>query len=156
MTATEASWVLAQHAACTECGTQLHRTAVPGDEWGWADEAGAAYGPASDLAFLFDPAANWLRMSDPYAYLARLGELCTEATSVKQRETTWLYERTIREYTSLKVRLDMGGYSHLHAPERTSLPEVFPYEVPEHCGWPMRLAPSGWRCRQCPHAVPVG
>jgi hypothetical protein len=116
---------------------------------------GSAYGPAVDLAPLFDPSANWLGESSPYAYLARLGDLCSEATSAKRASTTWLYERTIREYVSLKVRLDTGGYYHSHTPAR----EPWTYDPSRevagerecacHCGRPAWLRPSGWYCREC-------
>lgn len=115
---------------------------------------GSATGPAVDLAHLFIPEANWLGASHPYAYLAKLGELCEAATSAKRAETTWLYERTIREYSALKVRLAEGFTFHRHVlarepwaydPSRYPRGEVMPY----HCGWPAHLRPSGWYCREC-------
>lgn len=147
---------------CGECGTPM--TMGTGTETGAYRTVdvftpvavdGTTYGPASDLVFLFDPAANWLGAGDPYAYLARLGDLCMSATSAKRTETTWLYERTIREYTSLKVRLDMGPTYHQHAP--ASVPWTYDpsREVigdracVYHCGWPAWLRPSGWYCREC-------
>lgn len=144
---------------CAECGTPMtHGQGIDGlsrrDVFTEVAADGTVYGPASDLAHLFDPAANWLGADSPYAYLARLGDLCSEATSVKRRETTWLYERTIREYVSLKVRLDTGGCYHTHAPERepwTCNPSCEPRGVvmPHHCGMPAHLRPSGWYCRGC-------
>jgi hypothetical protein len=145
---------------CTECGTPMMH--AEGHEAGPASKDiftevaadGTTYGPAVDLAPLFDPAANWLGMSNPYAYLARLGDLCNEATSAKRCETTWLYERTIREYVALKVRLDTGGYYHTHTPAR----EMWAYDpdrpplglvMPYHCGRPAWLRPPGWYCREC-------
>jgi hypothetical protein len=147
---------------CAECGTPMmhaegieHGIHGPKDIFTEVAADGTAYGPAVDLAPLFDPAANWLGMSNPYAYLARLGDLCSEATSAKRAETTWLYERTIREYVSLKVRLDTGGYHHPHMPKR-DLWVYDPNRVPVgerecvyHCGSPAWLRPSGWYCREC-------
>lgn len=146
---------------CAECGTpMMHGHAIehgingPKDVFTEVATDGTAYGPAADLVALFDPAANWLGMSNPYAYLARLGDLCNEATSAKRCETTWLYERTIREYAALKVRLDTGSIYHRHMPAREPWVynpscgprgEVMPY----HCGMPAWLRPSGWYCRGC-------
>lgn len=146
---------------CAECGTPMtrgqgteHGVNGPKDIFTEVAADGSAYGPAVDLAPLFDPAANWLGMDNPYAYLARLEGLCNEATSAKRAETTWLYERTIREYVGLKVRLDTGGYHHTHRPAR----EPWVYDpnraprgdvMPYHCGRPAWLRPSGWYCREC-------
>jgi hypothetical protein len=147
---------------CAECGTPMTRAEGtergingPKDIFTEVAVDGTTYGPAVDLAPLFDPAANWLGADNPYAYLARLGELCGEATSAKRASTTWLYERTIREYVSLKVRLDTGGYHHAHTP--ATEPWVYdPDRVPVgerecvyHCGRPAWLRPSGWYCREC-------
>jgi hypothetical protein len=142
---------------CAECGTpMMHGQGTTGGKDVFTEVAadGSVKAPASDLVHLFDPAANWLGESDPYAYLARLGDLCTEALSVKRRETTWLYERTIREYSALKVRLDTGSIYHRHMSDRD--PWVYDpnratrgVAVPAHCGWPAWLRPSGWYCRQC-------
>jgi hypothetical protein len=146
---------------CAECGTPMvhaagteHGIRGPKDVFTEVAADGSAKGPAPDLAHLFSPAANWLGMSNPYAYLARLGELCSEATSAKRCETTWLYERTIREYVALKVRLDMGGMHHTHTPAREPWvydPNRAPLGVvmPYHCGQPAWLRPSGWYCRGC-------
>lgn len=146
---------------CAECGTPMtmgtgteHGINGPTDVFAPVAVDGTTYGPASDLAHLFDPSANWLGMSSPYAYLARLGELCNEATSAKRAETTWLYERTIREYVALKVRLGTGSIYHSHRaarepwvydPDRGPLGKVVPF----HCSTPAWLRPSGWYCREC-------
>jgi hypothetical protein len=143
---------------CIECGTPMvhgHGTEGGKDVFTEVAADGTSRGPAVDLAPLFDPGANWLGMSNPYAYLARLGELCIEATSVKRTETTWLYECTVREYSALKVRLDTGCYYHSHVPEHE--PWVYdPHRVPVgerecvcHCDRPAWLRPSGWYCREC-------
>lgn len=145
---------------CAECGTLMtHGQGTDGGKDVFTEVAadGTAYGPAADLAHLFDPAANWLGMSNPYAYLARLGELCSDAVpnkSARRTEPTWLYERTIREYASLKVRLDLGGIYHPHMPAREPWvhdPGCEPRGVvmPFHCGMPAHLRPSGWYCRGC-------
>ena len=153
--------VLAQPLApCEECGTPmvLGQEAEGGkDVFTEVAADGSTKGPASDLAHLFDPAANWLGMSDPYAYLARLGELCEEALpnkSARRTKPTWLYDRTIREYAALKVRLDTGSIHHRHMAAREPWvynPSCEPRGVvlPYHCGAPARLRPSGWYCRGC-------
>jgi hypothetical protein len=147
---------------CAECGTPMalaegteHGISSPKDIFTEVAADGSTYGPAADLVFLFDPAANWLGASGPYAYLARLAELCNEATSAKRCETTWLYDRTIREYVSLKVRLDMGSIYHHHVSARQPWSHDPACEVTGdracayHCGWPAWLRPSGWYCRGC-------
>lgn len=142
---------------CAECGTAMtHGQGTDGGKDVFTDVAtdGTTYGPAADLAPLFDASANWLGADNPYAYLAKLGDLCTEALSVKRRETTWLYERTIREYAGLKVRLDTGSIYHTHSPAREPwayVPGRAPRGVvmPYHCGQPAHLRPSGWYCRGC-------
>jgi hypothetical protein len=142
---------------CGECGTSmvLVEAAEHGkDVFAVVAADGTSYGPASDLVHLFEPSANWLGESGAYAYLARLGKLCAEATAAKRTETTWLYERTIREYAALKVRLDTGSCYHTH--REASVPwvydsarefdgQVYVY----HCAWPAHLRPSGWYCRGC-------
>lgn len=147
---------------CAECGTpMMHGHAIehgingPKDIFTDVATDGTAYGPAVDLAPLFDASANWLGEANPYAYLARLGDLCNEATSVRRAETTWLYERTVREYVSLKVRLDTGCCYHDHKAAR-ALWVYDPHRVPAgerecvyHCGMPAWLRPSGWYCREC-------
>jgi hypothetical protein len=146
---------------CEACGTAMVRGEGteggingPKDVFTEVAADGTAYGPAPDLVHLFDPSANWLGLDNPYAYLARLGELCDGATSAKRAETTWLYERTIREYVALKVRLDTGSIYHshraarepwVHDPDRGPLGKVLPY----HCSAPAWLRPSGWYCREC-------
>jgi hypothetical protein len=142
---------------CAECGTPmvLAETTENGkDLFTEAAADGTSYGPAADLAHLFDPARNWLGASGAYAYLAELGKLCGEATAVKRTETTWLYDRTIREYAALKVRLDLGSCYHSHRaarepwaydPHRARSGDVMPY----HCARPAHLRPSGWYCREC-------
>lgn len=142
---------------CAECGTAMaHGQGTDGGKDVFTEVAadGSVKAPASDLVQLFDASANWLGADNPYAYLAKLGDLCTEALSVKRRETTWLYERTIREYAGLKVRLDTGSIYHTHSPAR----EPWSYDprrkprgdlMPYHCGQPAHLRPSGWYCRGC-------
>jgi hypothetical protein len=142
---------------CTECGTAMtHGQGTDGGKDVFTEVAadGSVKAPASDLVQLFDASANWLGADNPYEYLAKLGDLCTEALSVKRRETTWLYERVIREYAGLKVRLDTGSIYHRHMPAREPwayVPNRAPRGVvmPHHCGQPAHLRPSGWYCRGC-------
>jgi hypothetical protein len=147
---------------CAECGTPMTMGTGPDRAFGEAIEIftgvavdGTTYGPAVDLANLFEPSANWLGADNPYAYLSKLGDLCMSATSARRTETTWLYERTIREYTSLKVRLDMGSIYHTH--RVASRPWSFDPKRPVigeracvyHCTMPAMLRPAGWFCRDC-------
>jgi hypothetical protein len=150
---------------CAECGTPM--THGQGTEHGrdvFTEVAadGTAYGPASDLAHLFDPAANWLGADNPYAYLARLGDLQTEAHAAckgrigggPRAELTGLFWRVAREYTALMVRLDTGSVYHSHMSDREPWvysPSCEPRGVlmPYHCGAPAHLRPSGWYCRGC-------
>jgi len=139
---------------CSLCGVPLHTTALPDDTYGVADWTGSRTGTDPDLAPLCDPAANWLGASNPYAYLARLARLLDEADpGSKKTQTTWLYERTVREYAALKVRLDMGLSFHYHQEDRAGAPRslVVP---PYHCSWPAHLRPSGWYCRECKVRLP--
>jgi hypothetical protein len=146
---------------CAQCGTAMVMgTGFDGapsrgiDVFKPVAADGTAYGPAPDLAHLFEPERNWLGMSSPYAYLARLSDLMGEAHKVKRAELTWLHWRTAREYTSLNVRLREGSIYHQHSParepwvydpDRGPLGKVLPY----HCGMPAWLRPSGWYCREC-------
>lgn len=125
---------------CRLCGDILHREAdLNRDEWVWRDENGSQGGMYSDLRQL---------QPDPYAHLAWLGEELGRAQAVTRKvEPTWLYWRLACSYSSLKVRLEMGGAFHQHYPA----PGVQEYQgppPPECCAWPMRLRPSGWHCRQ--------
>lgn len=129
---------------CWLCGDPLHKVANTRlDEFVWVDAAGQRFGPDADLRHLPggpDARLAWLR-----------GELDRGTRQAKRRaEHTWLYWARAREYSSLKVRLDVAGTFHEHQARATDQP---PYvgTVPEHCGWPMWRRPSGWHCRQCPH-----
>lgn len=123
---------------CRFCPAQLHQAANERlDEWVWLDEAGSPVGDDPDLP------------PDPYGHLADLAGMCERAHRQSRRgaEPTWLYHAAVREYSSLKVRLEFGGTFHTHRP--LHLPPPYPGPVPEHCGWPAWLRPSGWQCRQC-------
>lgn len=87
---------------------------------------------------------------DPYAYLAALGERCVTGKGRQKR----LDLAAAREYSALKVRLETGGTFHVHQPDGPG--PVHDGPVPEHCGWPGWLHPSGWQCRQCGAALVLG
>jgi hypothetical protein len=161
--AAEAARVLAgPERPCALCGVSVHVAAAPGDEWRAADASGSFSGADPDLAHLFDPAANWLGASNPYDYLARLSRALDGADPLSKRtETTWLYERTIREYASLKVRLDVGMTFHQHriasdwdgaafaAAWAPGMMHVRRAGVPYHHDRIAWCRPSGWECREC-------
>ena len=125
---------------CRHCPAQLHLAADTRlDEWVWHDESGSILGDDPDLP------------PDPYGRLAHLGEI--QMAAHKQHkpgksDLTWVFWAAAREYSALKVRLDFGGTWHTHYP-REHGPALHDGLVPEHCGWPMWLRPSGWQCRQC-------
>ena len=121
--------------ACRFCKAPLHRAAdLVTDEFVWVDEHGHQTGDDPDVADL---------KPDPYACLAALGERCVTG---KDRKTA-LDLAAAREYSALKVRLETGGSFHVHQPDSPG--PVHDGPVPEHCGWPGWLRPSGWQCRQC-------
>jgi hypothetical protein len=144
---------------CALCGVPLTEVARPDDTFGPVGPDGRAHGPDPDLAHLSDPSGNWLGASSAYQYLARLDAALSQADPLSKRtETTWLYERTIREYSALKVRLDMGMSFHYHrlasdfdaaafAASWVPGPQPRSARVPYHCGQPALLRPSGWYCR---------
>ena len=134
---------------CRLCGAALHMAPDHRvDEYSWQDERGRTLGDDPDVAHL---------QPDPYAYLAALAADLARAQKVTRKGVghTWLYWRKAREYSALKVRLETGGTFHVHwagsSPIDHSAAGHQP-QVPEHCGWPMWLRPSGWHCRQgCGH-----
>jgi hypothetical protein len=138
---------LTAEVKCRHCGDKLHRVADErADTWEWADENGRRFGADADLRDL---------PGGPGAYLARLGDMLARAQAVSSSRAarTWLYWRTAKEYSALKVRLASGTF-HEHLPDYLDMP---PFEgvVPEHCNWPMRLRPSGWQCRECGERLPA-
>jgi hypothetical protein len=152
---------------CTLCGAPLRQVARPADTFGPVDTLGSPNGPDPDMVPLFAPEANWLGSVSPYDHLARLGALLGEATAGKRTETTWLYDRSIREYVALKVRLDVGMSFHYHrlpsdwdaarfAASYVPGPQPRSAELPYHCGRPALLRPSGWTCRGCRVALTEG
>jgi hypothetical protein len=123
------------------CPAVLHRVAIPElDEWGCADDAGSRFGDDPDLAHCGP---------DPWAYLNELGERCIRGEGKK----AVLDLAAAREYSALKVRLETGGTFHQHYPKPGAEPAWDGPPVPEHCGWPGWLRPSGWQCRQCGAAL---
>lgn len=138
---------------CSLCGDAVHRVKDPVlDEFTWVDDRGSSAAADMDLRHL---------QPDPYAHLSWLGtemdRLSKQAKRPKGGGYAWPnaqveaeYHARGREYSSLKVRLDMKGSLHQHQVFKTGHLQPWPYgPVPDHCGWPMRLAPSGWVCRQC-------
>jgi hypothetical protein len=125
--------VRATTGACHLCGEVVQQ--VPrGDEWRWANEAGG-HGIDGDLRRNLSPEPRTIE--DVYDALA------------------WLREHNVKQYVMLKVRLDIGcGPTHqhqVHAGDEVRPEGTEPGPLPFHCAWPMRLAPAGWACRQCPH-----
>jgi hypothetical protein len=139
--------VAAQAGMCWLCGDPV--CCVPhGDEWAWAGPDGKTTGTDTGLRPFY--AAG----SDPYAHLARMAERMDAAMTAcggprgKRASLTPLYWAAAREYSALKVRLETGLTFHQHQVHASRGPgNCGP--LPGHCGWPMRLTPSGWACRQC-------
>ncbi|HUY51697.1 MAG TPA: hypothetical protein VMV92_39350 [Streptosporangiaceae bacterium] len=124
---------------CRLCGVALHRAADPvTDTYVWADADGHQTGADPDVAHL---------RPDPSAYLAALGE---RIRSAPKGSPDWAAGR---EYSALKVRLDVGGTCHVHWPDGNGPPHAGP--LPWCCGWPGWLRPSGWQCRRCGAALAV-
>jgi hypothetical protein len=119
---------------CRCCPARLVRVADPRtDTWLWADESGSCTGTDGDLAHI----------PDPHGHLADLDRMARAGDM-----------RAGREYAALSIRLTTG-YHHEHYP--ADLAGLPPHEgpVPEHCGWPAWLRPSGWQCRRCGERLPV-
>lgn len=138
-----AAWLdTTAETACALCPALLHRAPVPGaDEWGWADRDGRACGDDPDVAHL---------LPDPYAYLAALGERAMALMTGPKRQRDLAAATVVMgEYSALKVRLDLGGTFHQHHPGAGRAPFYAGPAVPECCGWPALLRPSGFTCRQC-------
>lgn len=125
---------------CRHCPAELHLAPDTRlDEWVWVDGSGSMLGDDPDLP------------PDPYGYLAWLSDIQLAAHKLHKpgkSEFTWLFWARAREYSGLKVRIEMGGTWHTHYPVEHG-PAIQAGELPWHCGWPMWLRPSGWQCRQC-------
>lgn len=136
-----------QATDCLLCGDALHLVALPEDEYGWVDSTGSRTGVDADL-----------RRYGGDAGYARLGWLFR---TIREHQTSRRgtlppveYARLMGEYLGLSVRLD-GSHAtwHTHYPQRHAR---WAGEVPEHCGRPMWLRPSGWHCRNaCGTVGPV-
>ena len=131
---------------CRHCPAELHLAAdTQQDEWVWHDVHGRMTGSDPGLP------------ADPYGYIADLGEAIMAAHKAHRpgkAEFTGVFWAAGREYSMLKVRLETGGTWHTHSP-REHGPALHQGPVPEHCGWPMWLRPSGWQCRQCRARAPL-
>lgn len=126
---------------CRLCGDQLHLTAVPGDEYGWVDASGHQMGLHADLRHYGGPGAGYERLGWLFATIRE------HQSSRRGTLTPAQYDALMTEYVGLAVRLDgMHSQWHVHYPG-----EHEPWEgaVPDHCGRPMWLRPSGWHCRVC-------
>jgi hypothetical protein len=125
---------------CSLCGDPVHQVSdLKLDEFAWVDAHGSRSGTDTDLRHL---------TPDPYAHLKWLAD--EFGTSAKGKTVAMPIGRA-REYSMLKVRLEMSGTSHQHQVFKGKDLQPWPYGPPPvHCAWPMRLAPSGWVCRQCP------
>lgn len=118
---------------CYLCGDRLHKIAhAPTDEYHWADQDGSLTGLDTDLRPLVD--------GNPYARLAVLAET--------MERTNYRDHRAAQEYITLATRMNFTGMHHVH---HVASRDLHPYvgDVPEHCGMPMWLRPSGWHCREC-------
>lgn len=137
---------------CWLCGDLLHQVANERtDEFTWAGEDGSTAGTDSDLRPLE-------QFGGAYAYLAWLDAEMDRLHALSRKrkgEYVWPDERTRityhdrgREYTALKVRLDMKGTFHIHHVRADDTPA---YRGPavQHCDYPAWLRPSGWWCRKC-------
>jgi len=134
--------------ACWLCGDPLHRMAdTRVDEYVWVDAAGYQHGTDSDLRGLVCPATGEV---SAYARLEWLRDELDRGTRQAKRRAqhTWLYWARAKEYSALTVRLDTAGTFHVHQARPGDLPAWDGEPVPECCGWPMWLRPSGWHCRQ--------
>ena len=156
-TAEALAWALAApQAPCRHCGDLLHiRANLNLDEWVWADEREHTSAVDADLRHL-EP---WGGAPGRLNWLSRGMDLLDGMKRTRGGEKTWLmpelagwHYALVMEYVSLKMRAEgVLATTHVHQPEIQVRPYAFP--LPEHCGWPMRIAPSGWRCRQCPLAA---
>jgi hypothetical protein len=144
------SWADVPPFTCVICLAPLHRIPHRGglDEWQWADAQGSPSRIDPDLVHLYDPQLNPVGATDPYDALNKLAALMDTAGAARKACLTWVYWQAAREYSALKTRLDVSATFHQHeVSPATPAPHHGP--VPRHCGQPMRLAPSGWRCRAC-------
>jgi hypothetical protein len=140
---------------CFICGVAVTEVAdTERDEWRWAGPDGKTTGRDPDLEHLCDPARNPLGASDPYDALSKMASLLgtANARGAGKRSLTPLYWQVGREYSALKVRLDLGMSFHIHS--AWTEPWDGP-PVPWHCGSPGWHRPSGWYCRVCPATLPA-
>lgn len=154
-TAAAVAWVTScPPVPCRWCGDPLQ--CVPDtrlDEWSWVGPDGHHSATDADLRFLEPWGGAYGRLN----WLARGQELLLSMQRTRKGEKTWpvkdmegWYWELAMEYTSLRIRAEgVLSTTHVHWPERDADRGPLPCPLPEHCGWPMRLAPSGWRCRQC-------
>lgn len=138
---------------CWLCGDVLHRVAdTAADEWAWEDQDSKRFGTDSDLRHV-RPSPPGLAAGFPDCPDGRLAELAALMDSAHKHakrkgvDLTWVYWACAREYSGLKVRLEAGTF-HQHQVRSSDLPSRDGPPPPECCGWPMRLRPSGWHCRQ--------
>jgi len=80
-----------------------------------------------------------------------MAAMMDNARSARKASLTPLYWRVAGEYSMLKVRLETSATFHQHQASSGPWPASQP--VPEPCGWPGWLRPSGWQCRQCGAAL---
>jgi len=133
---------------CWLCGDPLHQAANEHtDEFVWVGEDGRQTATSADLR----PLAQY---GGAYARLAWLDRALTGAMAAaggphgKKASLTPLFWARAREYSMLKVRLEMGMTFHIHQVRSDDTPR---YQGPDVrcCGWPGWLRPSGWWCRKC-------
>ena len=137
---------------CWLCGDLLHRVADKrADEFTWADEAGSTAGTDSDLRRLEEHGGAYARLAWLAEEMERLHKLSRKRVDGyhwPDEQMRTAYHARGREYSALKVRLEMGGTFHIHQVRASDTP---PYRGPavQHCDYPAWLRPSGWWCRKC-------
>lgn len=141
---------------CWLCGDELHQAADERqDLYAWADGAGSTAGTDSDLRQLeqFGGAYKYLAwLASEMDRLHKLSRKRKDGYHWPDARTQAEYHARGREYSALKVRLEFGGTFHIHQARASGTPD-YQGTVPECCGWPAWLRPSGWQCRQCRQAV---
>jgi hypothetical protein len=136
---------------CLLCGAELHRVALLGaDEYAWADGDCHVMGIDKDLLPLEAEGGPYARLNALAAFMTA-SQKVAKGRPERLSATHWA---AAREYSALKVRMDMSPGIHVHHARAGDSAPLYLGQVPEHCEWPMQLRPSGWHCRRCEHAQP--
>jgi hypothetical protein len=122
---------------CQLCGDPLHPVANERtDTFIWVDASGSQTGVDADL--------RQLPGGDPFA---RLDVLTDRLKASRYRDSA-----AAAEYSALTIRLGGtgGAAARTHHEHWAPVSEpMYTGLVPECCGWPAWLRPSGWQCRRC-------